>query len=98
MEIRWFPDALADLEAIFDYSHANYPATAEGTLSEILSAIDLLRENSNLGRPGRWPQTRELVIAPYVVAYRIDGMGIVILAVHHSARSWPFDAPDLTGL
>jgi toxin ParE1/3/4 len=98
MEINWFPDALADLDDIITYIHAEYPATAEGIISEILSTVDLLRENPKTGRAGRWPNTRELVIRPLVVAYRQDATAVTILAVLHSARRWPDDAPDLTGI
>lgn len=44
-----------------------------------------------MGRPGRVPDTRELVIAgtPYVMAYRIEGAQVHIVAVIHGARRWP---------
>ena len=50
-----------------------------------------------LGRSGRWPRTRELVVPPYVVVYQQDEAAVDILAVHHSARRWPDDMPDLIG-
>ena len=97
MEIRWFPDALADLEAIFAYIHADAPKAAEEIVAEIISTIDLLRQNPKLGRTGRFPHTRELVVPPYVVVYRQDEAAIAILTVHHAARRWPDDMPDLVG-
>jgi len=44
-----------------------------------------------LGRPGRVPDTRELVISnrPFVVAYAIARDRIVILAIYHGAQQWP---------
>ena len=44
-----------------------------------------------MGRPGRVPGTRELVIAqtPYVVPYLVQGAAIQILRVYHGARRWP---------
>jgi len=42
-----------------------------------------------MGRPGRVPETRELVIQPYIVAYRVKGGIVQILRVLHSAREWP---------
>jgi toxin ParE1/3/4 len=97
MEIRWFPDALADLDAIFAYIHAAAPNAAEEIVSEIISTTNLLRENPKLGRSGRWPRTRELVVPPYVVVYQQDEAAVAILAVHHSARRWPDDMPELIG-
>ncbi|HZB62868.1 MAG TPA: type II toxin-antitoxin system RelE/ParE family toxin [Microvirga sp.] len=89
MEIHWFPDALADIDAIFNHIHADNPAAAREIISELRSTIDLLRENPKLGRSGRWPRTRELVMPPYVVAYREADAAITILAIYHSARMWP---------
>jgi len=44
-----------------------------------------------MGRRGRVGGTRELVIPsqPYIIAYRIRGQTIHILAVLHGARKWP---------
>jgi toxin ParE1/3/4 len=51
----------------------------------------LLSENTDIGRPGRVPGTRELVIAktPFVVPYRFQGETLQILRVLHGARRWP---------
>jgi toxin ParE1/3/4 len=48
-------------------------------------------ENSNIGRTGRVPGTRELVIpcTLYIVPYRVRGATIEIARVYHSARRWP---------
>jgi toxin ParE1/3/4 len=97
MKIHWFPDALAELEAIYAYIQADEPNIAEEIISDLVSTSNLLRENPKLGRSGRWPRTRELVVAPYVVVYRLDEAAITILAVHHSARKWPDEMPDLLG-
>jgi plasmid stabilization system protein ParE len=44
-----------------------------------------------MGRPGRVPDTRELVISgtPYIVAYQVQGKVITILRILHSSRRWP---------
>jgi plasmid stabilization system protein ParE len=41
-----------------------------------------------LGRPGRVPGTRELIIpdTPFIAAYAIEKARIVILAVYHGAH------------
>jgi toxin ParE1/3/4 len=51
----------------------------------------LLPDNPEMGRPGRVPGTRELVIpsTPFIVPYRLDGNTIQILRVFHGARRWP---------
>jgi toxin ParE1/3/4 len=44
-----------------------------------------------MGRPGRVPGTRELVVTdtPYAVAYIANADRVVVLAVPHGARTWP---------
>lgn len=44
-----------------------------------------------MGRPGREPNTRELVFAPlpYVVIYRIEDQAVEIMRVLHGAQRWP---------
>ena len=43
------------------------------------------------GRPGRLPNTRELVIVgtPYLLVYRVTRERIDILRVVHGAQRWP---------
>ncbi|HEX6610374.1 MAG TPA: type II toxin-antitoxin system RelE/ParE family toxin [Hyphomicrobiaceae bacterium] len=42
-----------------------------------------------LGRAGRVSGTRELVIAPFIVAYEVTDDLIVVLAVLRGRRRWP---------
>ena len=51
----------------------------------------LLPENPQIGRPGRVPGTRELIIpkTPFIVPYRLQGNAIQILRIYHGARRGP---------
>jgi toxin ParE1/3/4 len=51
----------------------------------------MLTKHPHIGRAGRVPETRELVVAktPYIVPYRVRGDEVEILAVFHGARRWP---------
>jgi toxin ParE1/3/4 len=43
-----------------------------------------------IGRPGRWPGTRELVVHEnYIIPYRVKDGVVQIIRVHHVARLWP---------
>ena len=43
-----------------------------------------------LGRPGRVPGTRELVVHDnYVVPYRVKGQVVQIIRMQHIAQLWP---------
>jgi len=50
-----------------------------------------LSKNPGMGRPGRVPGTRELVVqgTQFIVPYRLQGNALEILRVYHGARRWP---------
>ena len=68
----------------------NPKAAAEFVLHLRDSAL-MLGEQPNLGRPGRIPGTRELVVTnfPYILPYRVRNDAVEILRVFHTARKWP---------
>jgi toxin ParE1/3/4 len=92
MIVGWTDEALDDLAQLRVYvSRDNRAAAARVTLAIVQSVQDLLSNHPHVGRPGRVPGTRELVIqrTPYIVPYRVRNDRIEILRVYHSARRWP---------
>jgi toxin ParE1/3/4 len=92
MNIVWSPEAIEDLTSLRDYIAEESPAGAQRVVLRILRTIEqVLPENPHLGRSGRVPGTRELVIpqTPYIVPYRLQRGTIQILRIYHSARRWP---------
>jgi len=92
MNVIWSPQAIQDLISLRAYLAGESPAGARRIVLRILHDIeDLLSDNPHMGRPGRVPGTRELVISktPYIVPYRVQDGAIQILRVYHSARRWP---------
>jgi addiction module RelE/StbE family toxin len=91
MRIAWTPSALRDLEAIGDHIGRANPAAAARTVTRIFDRVEMLCAHSEMGRPGRAPNTRELVVTdtPFVVPYRVRDDVVEILAVFHGARKWP---------
>jgi len=92
MNIVWSPEAIQDLVSLRAYIAEDTPAGARRIVLRILHDIEyLLPDNPHIGRPGRVPGTRELVIprTPYIVPYRMQGASIQILRVYHGARRWP---------
>ena len=88
----WSPEAIDDLAALRAYIEQENPAAAQRIARHILQNVDtLLVSNPSIGRPGRVPGTRELVIprTPFIVPYRVIGNTIQILRVFHGARRWP---------
>lgn len=92
MKIIWSPEAFDDLAALHAHIAEDAPAAARRTVMRIVNVVEQpLGEHPAIGRPGRVPGTRELVIAgtPYLVPYRVRGNTLQILRVHHGARRWP---------
>ncbi|MEO5922945.1 MAG: type II toxin-antitoxin system RelE/ParE family toxin [Bryobacteraceae bacterium] len=89
MRLKWTRTALHDLNALHSYIALDDPAAADRFVDRILEGVQLLPTQPEMGRSGRVPQTREFVVPPYVVAYRVRQSEIAILAIIHSARRWP---------
>ena len=91
MRLTWTRTAFQDLKHLHDYIADDNPDAARKIVSRIREAASHLRRNPRIGRAGRVPETRELVITgtPYIVAYRIEGQQVQIVAVIHGAQRWP---------
>jgi plasmid stabilization system protein ParE len=61
MRIIWTEQTLRELEAIGDYIARDNQRAAVTVVTRILDLVDLLGEQSEIGRPGRIAGTRELV-------------------------------------
>ena len=91
MTVIWSEDAVRDLLALRRYISADSPTAAESLARDILAAVELLSEFPGMGRAGRKPHTRELIIpgTPYIVPYMVTENRVEIIAVTHGARRWP---------
>ena len=91
MQVKWLKRALLDLEAVEAYTAQDNPSAADDVVLKIIKAVSLLKEQPGLGRVGRVPGTKELVVPriPYVVPYRVKGEYLQILRVYHTSRTWP---------
>jgi toxin ParE1/3/4 len=91
MRIQYTSAAQEDLGHLLDYILEKNPANARLVLDRIECHIKLLATQPEMGRPGRVPETRELVIpkTPFIVPYQVRGDSLVILRVYHAAQKWP---------
>jgi len=91
MNVRWLRVALQNLDAEAEYIANDNPRASAKTVAAVREAVKLLADYPALGRPGRVPGTRELVVpgTPYIVPYKVHGNHIHILRVLHAARKWP---------
>ena len=91
MRVRWTRTALANLDALAEYIARDDPGAAAQVVQSIVDATSLLSEHPAIGRPGRVPGTRELVVTntPFLIPYRVRDKTVEILRVFHGARRWP---------
>lgn len=91
MHVRWLRRALENLDEESAFVARDDPEAAARLVERIASSVERLKNHPASGRPGRLPNTRELVIAgtPYIIPYRMRGQTVEILGVFHGARKWP---------
>ena len=90
MRVRWLRTALHDLASEIDFIAADNPEAAARVSLRIRASVERLAEFPEMGRAGRVPLTRELVVAgtPWIVIYRA-GTSVEILRVLHASQRWP---------
>ena len=97
MTLVWTRHANQQLDDLLAWLNGNATPEISLTIAErILGTVQLLQGMARLGRPGRIPSSRELVIrgTPYVLAYRIQLDAIYVIGIQHGAQRWPKDFPE----
>ena len=91
MRIRLTDLAQADLESVQAHVAPDTPTVSVDQVLRVLDSAESLEEYPNLGRAGRVPGTRELVVGgtPYLVIYQVHTSTLWVLCVLHHARRWP---------
>jgi toxin ParE1/3/4 len=91
VRVRWLRKALLNLDEEAAYIAEDDPRAAPVVVNRVLDAVALLQSQPGLGRPGRVPGTRELVVAKtrFIVPYRVTHDEVEILRVFHTARRPP---------
>ncbi len=91
MKITWLEDAVYDLRELRCYIAKDNVIAANQVAQRILTSIEILSEQPEMGRGGRVPHTRELIVpgTPYIIPYKVKGNSIEILRVYHCAMEWP---------
>ncbi len=91
MRVRWLRKALRNLDEEAAYIANDDSAAARMVVERVLNAVAMLAQQPDMGRPGRVPGTRELVVPKtrYIVPYRVRGDAVEILRVFHTSRRLP---------
>jgi len=90
-KIRWLRLALADIDELMAYIANDNPKAANKVAMKIWETTQMLSDHPAMGRAGRVPGTREMVVSgtPYIVPYRVVAGEIHIIRVLHAAGKWP---------
>lgn len=92
-EVVWLPSAARDMARLREFIQTKNPAAAQRASSRILEAVNILKENSEAGKPVEGLLSfRDLLIpfgsGNYVVRYRNESKygshRLVIVRVRHS--------------
>ena len=91
VSVRWTRLALANLDAQADHVAQDSPQAARAMMQRVFFIVDQLADFPALGRPGRVPGTREIVVdaTPYIVIYRELVGEVQVLRVLHGAQRLP---------
>jgi toxin ParE1/3/4 len=91
MRVKWLRQALRNLDDEAGYIEQDSLRSAAAFVDHLLNSAEMLAEQPHMGRPGRVPGTRELVVTrfPYILPYRVHEQSVEILRVFHTSRKWP---------
>ena len=92
IDIEWSIDAVADLDRVATFLHAQHADLATRVALELIVKADVLRRHPTLGRPLTVrADYRELVLrvlgGAYALQYRYDGRSVLMLRVFHSREA-----------
>ena len=91
MRVRWLRKSLRNLDQEATYIASDDAKAARLVVERVVGAVAMLADQPGLGRPGRVPGTRELIVKKtrYIVPYRVRGETLEILRVFHTSRRLP---------
>ncbi|MFN8955987.1 MAG: type II toxin-antitoxin system RelE/ParE family toxin [Burkholderiales bacterium] len=88
MSIKWTRAALASVDEIAGFIAQDNPTRATSFVLELQAAVTQLQAHPGMGRAGRVPGTRELVLHKnYIAIYRMRGEYVEILRLNYAARN-----------
>lgn len=92
MKLRWSVLALQDLQEIKTFIEQDNPRAAIATSARIRQSANRLKVFPRSGRALALESMRVAQVPglPYCLVYRIEGEIVLLLAVWHGARQWPF--------
>ena len=90
MKVSWQRRAVADVVSAVTFVQLENPAAAAALRDRFDDSGRQIGRFPNMGRPGRMPGTREMVVSgtPHILVYRVEGETIQLIRVMHGARRY----------
>ena len=90
-QVKWLRTALKNFDNEVTHVAADDPVAGRLVTRRIMETVALLSTQPAMGRPGRVPGTRELLVPKtrYLIPYRVRRGVIEILRLFHSSRRPP---------
>lgn len=91
MKLKWARSAATDLMNVAETISVDNPAAARAVLDTIDDRAHTLLDHPKIGRDGRQPGTRELILSryQYLLVYQVGDDVLEILRVLHQRQQWP---------
>lgn len=89
MNVILSADAQSDIRAIRNYIAVDGELYAEKMIDRLEAALNRIGQFPQAGRPTRHTNTREVIVAPYVIRYRIGKKQIEVTRIHHGKQYAP---------
>ena len=92
-QLKWTPQALADVERLYDFLAEKNPDAARRAVATIRQGVRILAKQARLGRPIEDTplEFREWIVdfgqSAYIVLYHFNSDEIVLLAIRHAREA-----------
>ena len=87
MALKWTLTALRTADEIAGFIAQDNPSRATSFVQGLKNSVSKLQDHPGMGRAGRVPGTRELVLHKnYLAIYRVRDEDVEILRLHHVTR------------
>ena len=91
MRIKITELAAQDLQLTKDYISQDKPNAALVVINRVIEAIENIVTFPSMGRTGRVPHTKELVVSgtPLIIVYQVKQDTLYVVRVIRAIRKWP---------
>lgn len=91
MKIKLAKLAAQDLQSTQNYISQDKPNAALTVIKRVVEAIENIATFPGIGRAGRVPHTKELVVSgtSLIIVYQVKQDTLYIVRIIHTARKWP---------